>query len=69
MEKTLVKMVNTKRGCDDGITVRTYEAGETYSMSPDLAKEFIHTGDGKIAKVNGRQAPEHMAHGEAPETK
>ena len=46
--KKKIKMIKTERGCSDGITVKTYEAGKTYFVSIDLANVFIK--EMKVAK-------------------
>ena len=49
MKKTSVKMLETKRGCSDGIKVETFEKGKTYFISKDLADVFIK--ELKVAKL------------------
>ncbi len=44
-----IRMLSTRRGADDGITVRTYEAGAEYELpetprGQDLAEVFLREG-------------------------
>ena len=44
----LIEMIKTASGCDDGINMATYQAGQTYEISQDLAHCFITSGVGKL---------------------
>lgn len=37
----LIKMLKTTRGANDGVTIASYEAGETYDLSETLAGAFL----------------------------
>ena len=39
-----VKMLQTKRGTEDGFTVQQYLEGSTYDLTDQLAKNFLATG-------------------------
>lgn len=39
-----VTMIVTKKGSQDGVTVQTFENGESYTISDYLADVFIHEG-------------------------
>jgi len=45
----LVRMLNTKVGCDDGLNPATYVEGEVYDLSPVLSRCFIMEGDAEDA--------------------
>ncbi len=47
MPKLTVKMLKTEDGSQNGSVVETFEKGETYLMSEDLAKIFIKSKVGK----------------------
>lgn len=49
-----IQMTATRLGASDGYTVREYEEGKTYSVSDDLAKDFI----GAKVAVEAPDAPE-----------
>lgn len=39
-----VKMLETAKGCDDGLNVRNYDKGAVYEISDGLLKCFIDLG-------------------------
>lgn len=39
-----VTMKETRRGSEDGFTVRCYEQGETYDIADGLARAFLRDG-------------------------
>lgn len=41
MSKVTIRMTRTTNGADDGITVKTYEAGQDYQVGEDLARAFV----------------------------
>lgn len=41
-----IRMTKTMPGSDDGITVKTYEQGQSYEMGDDLGGVFIREGWG-----------------------
>lgn len=40
----LIKMLKTKKGSEDGLKVKSYEAEKTYKVSPSLAEVFLKNG-------------------------
>lgn len=40
----LIKMLETRRGCEDGHRVHRYVKGETYDMMDGLARTFMMNG-------------------------
>lgn len=42
-----IKMLQTRRGSEDGLRVRCYEAGRIYDLAEDLARAFIIAGSAK----------------------
>jgi hypothetical protein len=59
-----VKMIKTQKGAEDGITVKTYEAGIEYEMVEKLAKIFVN-----VLNVAEFVKEEVKAMPEAPENK
>lgn len=55
-----IKMLRQTMGCDDGFTVMTYEAGEVYEVSDDLARCFLADGSAEEVK-NLSDAPENKS--------
>lgn len=39
-----VTMKETRRGSEDGCSVRCYEQGETYDLADGLARQFLRDG-------------------------
>ena len=60
-----VLVTKTTRAAPDGLTVRTYRAGETADLPADLARVFIAEGWGRAMEA----APANKAFERAPETK
>lgn len=74
-----IRMISTRRGADDGSTVRTYEAGAEYELpeterGQDLARVFLREGWAVDANPPepveppaslGMQAEEHLDEAEA----
>ncbi len=44
MENKNIRMLSDQLGSEDGVTVNTYRADKTYSVSAALAKTFIDCG-------------------------
>lgn len=40
----LIKMLETRRGSEDGFVVRRFMQGETYDVADSLAKRFLNDG-------------------------
>lgn len=65
-----IKMLETRTGSPDGMTVRSYTKGEQYEMPGDLAQVFVQEGWGKVMQVRVRKQPAtKKALGAAPENK
>jgi hypothetical protein len=75
-----IRMLSTQRGADDGVTVRSYEAGQEYEIggSPraeDLAAVFLREGwavevkSPPVVEEKASAAPENKAVSAAPENK
>ncbi len=60
-----ILVTKTTRAAPDGVTVRSYRAGETAEMPEDLARVFLREGWGRDAEA----APANKAFARAPETK
>ncbi len=60
-----VLVTKTTRAAPDGLTVRRYEAGQSYDLPADLARVFIAEGWGRAMEA----APANKAFARAPETK
>lgn len=59
-----IKMLKTRQGSPDGITVNTYVSGETVDICEELALVFIRQGWArKVTK------PSNKDQGKAPENK
>ncbi len=43
---TLVKMIETRKGSEDGFTVKQYQRGEIYDIREGLARSFFAAGFG-----------------------
>jgi len=50
-----IKMLETRTGSPDGVSVRTYVKGEQYELPDELARVFVHEGWGKPVPVRGRK--------------
>ena len=69
-----IRMLSTQRGADDGVTVRTYEAGHVYELAEterglDLALVFLREGWAEEAegrRTLGGEAPP-VPPGDAPQ--
>ncbi len=65
-----ILVTKTTRAAPDGVTVRSYRAGETAEMPEDLARVFLREGWGREANAPAMEAaPANKAQGGAPETK
>ncbi len=60
-----ILVTKTTRAAPDGVTVRSYRAGETAEMPEDLARVFIAEGWGRAMEA----APANKAFDGAPENK
>ncbi len=40
----IITMTQTRRGTEDGFTLKRYMKGETYDVLPSLARAFINQG-------------------------
>ena len=58
-----VLVTKTTRAASDGLTVRRYEAGQSYDLPADLARVFIAEGWGRAMEA----APANKAFERAPE--
>jgi len=50
-----IKMLETRTGSPDGVSVCSYIKGEHYELPDDLARVFVHEGWGKQVQVRGRK--------------
>lgn len=67
MEQKTILMLADAPGSEDGVTVKTYQAGETYSVGAALAKTFI---DCDLAELAGEEeTPESLASLTVPQLK
>lgn len=65
-----IKMLETRTGSPDGVTVRSYAKGEQYDLPDGLAEVFVHEGWGKPVQARGRkQVTRKKDAGAAPENK
>ena len=65
-----ILVTKTTRAAPDGVTVRSYRAGETADMPADLARVFIAEGWGREADGTAMEAaPANKAFESAPENK
>ncbi len=60
-----ILVTKTTRAAPDGVTVRSYRAGETAEMPEDLARVFLREGWGRAVEA----APANKALDGAPENK
>ncbi len=60
-----ILVTKTTRTAPDGVTVRSYRAGETAEMPEDLARVFLREGWGRAVEA----APANRALDGAPENK
>ncbi len=60
-----ILITKTTRAAPDGVTVRSYRAGETAEMPEDLARVFLREGWGRAVEA----APANKALDGAPENK
>ncbi len=60
-----ILVTQTTRAAPDGVTVRSYRAGETAEMPEDLARVFLREGWGRAVEA----APANKALDGAPENK
>jgi hypothetical protein len=60
-----IRVTKTTRAAPDGVTVRSYRAGETAEMPEDLARVFLREGWGRAVEA----APANKALDGAPENK
>ena len=66
----IIKMLETRTGSPDGVTVCSYAKGEQYELPDGLAQVFVHEGWGKQVQTRGRkQATRKKDAGAAPENK
>ena len=65
-----IKMLETRVGSPDGVTVRSYARGEQYELPDGLAQVFIDEGWGKQVQARGRKpGVRKKDKGAAPENK
>ena len=65
-----IRVTKTTRAAPDGVTVRSYRAGETAEMPEELARVFLREGWGREADGTAMEAaPANKALDGAPETK
>ena len=65
-----VRMLRTRTGSPDGLTVELYKAGEVYLLPPPLAEVFLSTGDAEEDKELVLETKiELQAHAPAPKQK
>lgn len=46
-----ITMTITRRGSEDGFSVKRYESGETYELGDSLARKFIREGSAYEASL------------------
>ncbi len=63
-----IKMLETRTGSPDGMTVCSYARGEQYDVPDSLAEVFVREGWGKPVQERGRK-PRRKNSGAAPENK
>lgn len=65
-----IKMLETRTGSPDGMTVRSYARGEQYELPDGLAQVFVSEGWGKQVQERGRKPVVRKKNaGAAPENK
>jgi hypothetical protein len=65
-----IRVTKTTRAAPDGVTVRSYRAGETAEMPEELARVFLREGWGREADAKDLEAaPANKALDGAPENK
>lgn len=67
-EMVRIKMLETRTGSPDGMTVCSYSKGEQYELPDRLAQVFVQEGWGKPVQERGRK-PRKKDAGSAPENK
>lgn len=45
-----IRMLETRRGSEDGFCVRCFEAGKEYTLADGLARAFLASGSAKEIK-------------------
>jgi hypothetical protein len=50
-----IKMLESRTGSPDGVTVCSYARGEQYELPDDLARVFVQEGWGKLVQARGRK--------------
>jgi hypothetical protein len=65
-----IKMLATRTGSPDGVTIRSYTKWEQYELPNDLANVFVNEGWGKRVQARDRKQPvRKKALSAAPENK
>lgn len=70
-----ITMLSTDQGSEDGIRIRTYEAGRVYDLSDALARQFLQRGsaqavsEAKPPKRTTKKSPRQKQLKSAPENK
>lgn len=64
MDTKTYTMLKTAKGSRDGLTVETFQKGESYDLSPDLAEQFYHQG--AVEEAGGTAEGETREEGEPP---
>ncbi len=60
----LLKMLETKDGCNDGNTRKTYHEGETYEFSEALGSNFLGQGVAEVVVEEPAEKPEEPDDGQ-----
>lgn len=50
-----IKMLETRKGSPDGMTVCSYQRGEQYELPDELARVFVREGWAKQVQARGRK--------------
>ena len=61
-----ILVTKTTRAAPDGVTVRSYRAGETAEMPEDLARVFLREGWGREADAPASKALDGAPENETP---